>query len=171
MVRYELLTGGLPIGRFPLPAQRAPVDGSLDEIVLHALEKEPARRYQRADDVKTDVEAAALRQTPRPAPASVVAPGSVAPTYYAVAGVKSAGIAYLLWCLGFVGVFGIHRFYAGRWISGIIWLLTGGLFMIGHFIDLLLIPGMIREANLEAALLAHGTSIPQSPGPGQHSTV
>ena len=171
VVLYELLTGELPIGRFPLPSQRAPVDGSLDEIVLHALEKEPARRYQRADDVKTDVEAAALRQTPRPAPAAVVAPGSFAPTYYPVAGVKSAGIAYLLWCLGFVGVFGIHRFYAGRWISGIIWLLTGGLFMIGQFIDLLLIPGMIREANLEAALLAHGTSISQSPGPGQHSTV
>ena len=169
VVLYELLTGELPIGRFPLPSQRAPVDSSLDEIVLHALEKEPARRYQRASDVKTDIEAAALRQTPGAAPRAVVAPGSVASTYYPVAGVQSAATAYLLWCLCFVGVSGIHRFYAGRWITGIIWLLTGGLFFIGQLVDLLLIPGMIRQANLEAALLAHGTSVSQSPGPDQHS--
>ncbi len=171
VVLYELLTGELPIGRFPLPSQRAPVDGSLDEIVLHALEKEPARRYQRADDVKTDIEAVTLRQTPGPALRAVVAPGSVASTSYPVAGVKSAPIAYLLWCLCLVGVSGIHRFYAGRWITGIIWLLTGGLLMIGQFVDLILIPGMIRVANLESALLAHGASASRTPGPDSYATV
>ncbi len=171
VVLYELLTGELPIGRFPLPSQRAPVDGFLDEIVLHALEKEPARRYQRADDIKTDVEAVALRQSPGPAPRAVVAAGSAASMYYPVGPVKSVAIAYLLRCLCFVGVSGIHRFYAGRWITGIIWLLTGGLFMIGQFVDLLLIPGMIRVANLEAALLAHGATVSQSPGPDQYSTA
>jgi len=169
VVLYELLTGELPIGRFPLPSQRAPVDGSLDEIVLHALEKEPARRYQRADDVKTDIEAVALRQSPGPAPKAAVVAGSVASAYYPVVPVKSAATAYLLWCLCFVGVTGIHRFYAGRWITGIIWILTGGIFMIGQFIDLILIPGMIRVANLEAALLASGTSASQSPGSNSHT--
>ncbi len=29
--------------------------------------------------------------------------------------------------LTFLGVFGLHRFYLGKWITGIIWLVTGGL--------------------------------------------
>jgi TM2 domain-containing membrane protein YozV len=60
---------------------------------------------------------------------------------------RSTGIAYLLWCAGLFGFCGIHRFYAGRIITGVIWLLTGGLLFIGQLIDLVLIPGMIEEAN------------------------
>ena len=60
---------------------------------------------------------------------------------------RSSGMAYLLWCLGLLGICGIHRFYAGKPISGVIWLLTGGLLFIGQLVDLLLIPGMIAESN------------------------
>jgi TM2 domain-containing membrane protein YozV len=65
---------------------------------------------------------------------------------------KSTLVAYLLWCLVFFGFAGIHRFYAGRWLSGLIWLFTGGLLLIGQIIDLILIPGMIRETNLRTQL-------------------
>jgi len=51
------------------------------------------------------------------------------------------GTAYLLWLLCFVGLCGIHRFYSGRWVTGLIWLFTGGLLFIGQLVDLLLIPG------------------------------
>jgi hypothetical protein len=37
------------------------VDVRLDEVVLHALEKEPGRRYQHASEVKTDLEIIAAR--------------------------------------------------------------------------------------------------------------
>ncbi|MGD9331121.1 MAG: TM2 domain-containing protein [Desulfobacterales bacterium] len=37
--------------------------------------------------------------------------------------------------LTFLGIFGIHRFYMGKWLSGIIYLLTGGLFLIGIIYD------------------------------------
>ncbi len=68
---------------------------------------------------------------------------------------RSTVVAYLLWCLAFVGLAGIHRFYAGKWITGLIWLFTWGLLWIGQIIDLFLIPGMVREANLRTELEAH----------------
>lgn len=56
VVFYEMLTGELPLGKFAPPSRKVQVDVRLDEIVLHALEKEPERRYQHANEVKTDVE-------------------------------------------------------------------------------------------------------------------
>jgi len=56
VVFYEMLTGELPLGKFPPPSRMVQVDVRLDEVVLHALEKSPERRYQHASEVKTDVE-------------------------------------------------------------------------------------------------------------------
>jgi hypothetical protein len=51
-----MLTGELPLGKFQPPSQKVQVDVRLDEVVLHALEKEPARRYQQVSQVKTAVD-------------------------------------------------------------------------------------------------------------------
>jgi serine/threonine protein kinase/Tfp pilus assembly protein PilF len=56
VVFYEMLTGELPLGKFQPPSAKVQIDVRLDEVVLHALEKEPARRYQQASQVKTAVE-------------------------------------------------------------------------------------------------------------------
>ena len=56
VVLYEMLTGELPLGRFPLPSQKVPIDVRLDDVVLRALQKEPLRRYQRITEVRTDVD-------------------------------------------------------------------------------------------------------------------
>ncbi len=56
VVFYEMLTGELPLGKFAPPSRKVRVDVRLDEVVLHALEKEPERRYQQVSQVKTDVE-------------------------------------------------------------------------------------------------------------------
>ncbi|TKB06271.1 TM2 domain-containing protein [Desulforhopalus sp. IMCC35007] len=37
--------------------------------------------------------------------------------------------------LTFLGTFGIHRMYMGKWISGLIYLCTFGLFGIGYIYD------------------------------------
>lgn len=61
---------------------------------------------------------------------------------------KSIGIAYLLWFP--LGILGVHRFYCGRVLTGLLWLLTGGLGGLGWIIDAFLIPGMVRASNAEA---------------------
>jgi TM2 domain-containing membrane protein YozV len=37
--------------------------------------------------------------------------------------------------LTFLGLFGIHRFYMGKWLTGIVYLLSGGIFGIGYLYD------------------------------------
>lgn len=54
-------------------------------------------------------------------------------------------IAWIL--LAFLGIFGIHRFYLGKWISGIIYLLTGGLFLFGVLYDYWTLNEQISDAN------------------------
>ena len=62
---YEMLTGELPLGKFPPPSSKVQMDVRLDEVVLHALEKDPERRYQQASQVKTEVETiASTRRLP-----------------------------------------------------------------------------------------------------------
>lgn len=56
----------------------------------------------------------------------------------------SKAIGYILWIFGFTGS---HRFYYGKPVTGVIWLLTLGLLGIGWIIDLFLIPGMDRAAD------------------------
>ncbi len=56
VVFYEMLTGEVPMGRFAPPSQKVQIDVRLDEIVLHALERDADRRYQRASELGTDVE-------------------------------------------------------------------------------------------------------------------
>ncbi len=66
---------------------------------------------------------------------------------------RNTGVAYLLWLTVIFGFAGIHRFYAGKYVSGIIWLFTLGLFGFGQLIDLALIPGMVEEKNLKYKML------------------
>jgi tRNA A-37 threonylcarbamoyl transferase component Bud32 len=64
VVFYEMLTGELPLGNFQPPSQKVQIDVRLDEVVLHALEKEPERRYQTASEVGTAVETIARTTAP-----------------------------------------------------------------------------------------------------------
>ena len=61
----------------------------------------------------------------------------------------SLGLAYLLWAIGGFGTLGLHRFYLRRHGTGVLWLLTGGVFWIGAVVDLFRLPTMVREAERE----------------------
>lgn len=60
---------------------------------------------------------------------------------------KEKSTAYILWCGCFLGLFGLHRLYAGRIGSGLLWLFTAGLLGFGQLIDLFMIPEHIDIAN------------------------
>lgn len=59
----------------------------------------------------------------------------------------------LAWVLlTFLGAFGVHRFYMGKIITGLIFLLTGGLFGLGILFDLWTLNGQVSEINGREAL-------------------
>lgn len=49
--------------------------------------------------------------------------------------------------LTFGGVFGLHRFYLGKWISGLLYLVTGGFFLVGVLYDFWTLNEQVSEAQ------------------------
>ncbi len=54
-------------------------------------------------------------------------------------------VAWIL--LTFLGVFGIHRMYMGKWLTGLLYLITGGLFLIGVVYDYWTLNEQVSEKN------------------------
>lgn len=63
---------------------------------------------------------------------------------------RDLGTSYLLCAVGFLGIAGLHRFYLGKPFTGIVWLLTGGLFTLGTIYDLITLPRQVEESNTRA---------------------
>lgn len=110
VVFYELLTGELPLGRITPPSKKVHVDVRLDEVVLRALENEPARRYQHAGDIKTAIEEASVPQpsasdfaigSPRDMPADLLPRVMATATGGVLGGLTMAGalalVSYAFW--------------------------------------------------------------------------
>jgi TM2 domain-containing membrane protein YozV len=142
VVFYEMLTGELPLGKFAPPSKKVQMDVRLDEVVLHALEKEPARRYQQASQVKTALETiagspppigAAAGPAPAPAPDNSVSDKIILPAFL---------LAF------FFGPFGAHRFYVGKYGTAVLQLFTCGGLGIWATIDwILLACGVFTDAD------------------------
>jgi TM2 domain-containing membrane protein YozV len=62
-----------------------------------------------------------------------------------IPGPTDYSIAWVL--LAFFGMFGVHRFYQGRIVTGLAFLLTGGLLGIGYVYDVLTMNEQIDERN------------------------
>jgi hypothetical protein len=60
----------------------------------------------------------------------------------------SPGVAFGLWLACLFGLAGIHRFYLGKPVTGVIWLLTWGLFGIGQVVDLIRLRDMVEDQNI-----------------------
>ena len=67
------------------------------------------------------------------------------------AGRLDYSVAWLL--LTFLGVFGIHRFYIGKVFTGLIYLVSGGLFGVGILYDFWTLNAQVSEINQRDELL------------------
>jgi TM2 domain-containing membrane protein YozV len=65
---------------------------------------------------------------------------------------KDKTTAYLLWCAGLFGFTGLHRFYLGKPVTGLLWFFTGGMFVIGQLIDLFTLGKRVDEHNAKVQL-------------------
>jgi len=61
------------------------------------------------------------------------------------AGEIDFNVSWLL--LTFLGIFGIHRMYMGKWITGLIYLCTGGIFLLGVLYDLWTLNDQVSMRN------------------------
>jgi len=147
VVFYEMLTGELPLGRFPTPSQKVHVDVRLDEVVLKTLEKEPERRYQHASEVKSDVETICADVRPdRPesqGAASVKAVDDVAAIRHRV-WIPAVGLL-VAGAINFLGL-------SGMFLAAIVWVIRSGVSDQGSFFGFM--PGAI-EMVVVAALAAY----------------
>ena len=62
-----------------------------------------------------------------------------------VAGDTDYSVAWIL--LTFLGLLGIHRIYMGKWVTGIIYMLTVGLLGVGWLYDFCTLNTQISEVN------------------------
>ncbi|MEM9079904.1 MAG: TM2 domain-containing protein [Verrucomicrobiota bacterium] len=60
-------------------------------------------------------------------------------------GTKDYSVAWILQT--FLGTFGAHRFYLGKWGTGLLWLCTIGLLGIGYIYDYLTLNSQVHEVN------------------------
>jgi serine/threonine protein kinase len=121
VVFYEMLTGELPLGKFAPPSKKVEIDVRLDEVVLHALEKEPERRYQQASQVKTAVETIAETSPAQTAAIAAAKTGTGTPLFPPSLGLTfnsrlALNVARTGWVLGCLAALG---FVPGlKWMFG-----------------------------------------------------
>jgi serine/threonine protein kinase len=166
VVLYEMLTGELPLGKFPPPSRMVRVDVRLDEVVLRSLEKKPEQRYQHASEVKSDVQtiANAPASEPKtvlmkPSPACMVAFKQVSAPAIALIGLGVLGLA-LPFVLPVRGLgngsihfsifgFGYHHLSAPRLASVAFWL--SSFMPLAHLV--MLVAGL-RMRRLQSLVLS-----------------
>lgn len=64
-----------------------------------------------------------------------------------ISGPVNYNLSWIL--LTFLGVFGVHRFYMGKIFTGLLYLFTGGLFLVGVLYDFLTLNEQLSDVNSE----------------------
>lgn len=70
-----------------------------------------------------------------------------------LAGDIDFSLAFLF--LTFLGLFGVHRMYMGKWITGLLYLVTGGIFGLGVLYDFWSLNDQISIANRKIITSMH----------------
>ncbi|MEE9385935.1 MAG: NINE protein [Nannocystaceae bacterium] len=67
---------------------------------------------------------------------------------------RDVATAYLLLAFSVFGIHGVHRFYLGKPVSGLLWFFTFGLFGLGTLYDLITLRNQLEQVNRRALLSA-----------------
>jgi len=126
VVFYEMLTGEIPMGRFEPPSKRVQVDVRLDEVVLRALEREPARRYQQVSEVKSNVETITSTAPAAPAAAPAASASAIPRPTFARSVLKPMMGLLLMWVASLLFAWKWPAFFGVSILIGIC-VLTAGL--------------------------------------------
>ena len=114
VVFYQMLTGELPQSDLVPPSKKVVVDVRLDEVVLRALEQNPALRYQHVSDVKTLCETIATtpperrESSPAREPSSAVAPPGLPAVVPQLSPVALVGAVFAI-----IGILGLLSIFLG----------------------------------------------------------
>ena len=73
-----------------------------------------------------------------------------------IKGSKDFNIAWIL--ITFLGYLGIHRMYMGKWLTGLVYLLTFGIFYLGVIYDYWTLNEQLSEVNQEDSLSLKNSS-------------
>jgi len=65
---------------------------------------------------------------------------------------KNKTTAFILTLIGFLGIAGLQYFYLGKYMKGILWLLTLGILGFGSLIDVFTISGQVEQYNTNEEL-------------------
>lgn len=65
---------------------------------------------------------------------------------------KSLRTAYIFWLPSLFGLCGLHRFYLGKPLSGLLFLFTGGLFGIGTVYDAIAMTSHVQQARFREGI-------------------
>jgi Protein kinase domain len=123
VVLYQMLTGELPDEKkLQPPSRHVRLDVRLDEIVLRALEKDPALRFANATEFKTGLEAVSGTPSqmppppPSPPPVAAASAGGAGSTPPEVIGrIKAAGTALMV-----AGIIDLVFMIGGLLIGGLV---------------------------------------------------
>jgi TM2 domain-containing membrane protein YozV len=114
-------------------------------VALDAARAELQKRGIRPVEVAPPPPFPALQTLGSDVQQAITVEGVPQPSLPVGAELKSKKLAYLLWF--FLGWLGIHRFYCRKWVSGVLWLISFGLFGVGWGIDMIFTSEMVDEVN------------------------
>ncbi|HEY9837655.1 MAG TPA: protein kinase, partial [Vampirovibrionales bacterium] len=148
-----------------------PVSDSLKRVLNKMLQQPLSRRYSSVTQVLADLNRTGSEPVPKP---------TLTPPINALSSVEELGeqmtrlqqeksvrlgVSYLLWMAGFFGVGGLHRFYNGKYVTGVLWFCTWNLFWMGQIVDGFLLPGMVDkyQDKMRKKLGISATGVPLAP--------
>ena len=156
-----------------------PVSDSLRRVLDKMLQQPLSRRYSSVTQVTVDLNrpGTTVRKPALTPPQNVLSSvGELEEQMTQLQKERSfrLGVSYLLWTAGFLpGIGGLHRFYNGKYVTGVIWFCTWNLFFLGQIVDAFIMPGMVDkyQDKMRKKLGLSATGVPLAPQNSISQTV